>query len=169
MSVVRFYGDPHFSHKWMATHRGFQDEFYHDEHIIDTWNSVVNKKDTTYILGDITLEKHTPYPLLDRLLGRKIVVLGNHDPRQYVKQLLEHVDHVAGCIMYKGYFLTHIPIHPGEFEYRDIKGNIHAHTHERIITDDYRYICVSAEIIKYKPITLDQVNAIFDKNKLKTT
>ena len=63
----------------MATHRGFQDEFYHDEHIIDQWNRVVNKRDTVYLLGDVTMEKQTNYDILDRLEGRINVVLGNHD------------------------------------------------------------------------------------------
>ena len=33
----------HLGHKWMAQHRGFTDEFYHDEKLIETWNSVVHK------------------------------------------------------------------------------------------------------------------------------
>ena len=33
--TVRFIGCLHLGHKWMAQHRGFQDEFYHDEYLIE--------------------------------------------------------------------------------------------------------------------------------------
>ena len=56
---IRFISDPHFGHKNMAHKRGFQDEFYHDEYIVNKWNTVVQKRDTTWILGDITMEKET--------------------------------------------------------------------------------------------------------------
>ncbi len=57
MSVVRYYSDPHFHHRNMAIKRGFKDEDEMNEHIIQEWNKVVSKKDVTYILGDITMEK----------------------------------------------------------------------------------------------------------------
>jgi calcineurin-like phosphoesterase family protein len=173
MSVVRFIGCLHFGHKWLAKYRGFQDDFYHDEHIIDTWNSVVNKKDLTYILGDITMESSKPYPLLDRLNGRKIVVLGNHDRHQDVRELLNYVDSVGGTIQYKGFVLTHVPIHPNEIGFS--RGNIHAHIHhtnflEEVIVNDrygdinskrsktlHKYHNVDAHIIGYKPQTLEQL------------
>ena len=163
MGQVRFIADTHFGHKNMATHRGFQDEFYHDEFIVDQWNSVVNKRDTTFILGDVTMETYKNYDILDRLYGRKVVILGNHDLRQHTPKLLEHVDQVLGCMKYKGYLLTHIPIHPMEMDYR-VKGNIHGHIHEKKVTildeyhreiEDTRYICVSCEHTKYKPIILE--------------
>ena len=67
MCKVRFIADLHLGHVNMAKHRGFQDEFYHDEHIVDQWNSVVDKRDLTYILGDVTMESPKNYPILDRL------------------------------------------------------------------------------------------------------
>lgn len=56
--TIRFISDPHFGHKNMATHRGFHDELCMNEYIIDQWNKTVNKRDTTWILGDITMEKN---------------------------------------------------------------------------------------------------------------
>lgn len=173
MSNVRFIGCLHFGHKWLAQYRGFQDEFYHDEHLIEQWNSVVHKRDLTYILGDITMETDQWYYQLDRLNGRKIVVLGNHDRHQDVKELLKYVESVAGMIMYKGFFLTHAPIHPNEVGF--CRGNIHAHIHHEnkledvIVNDRYddpeskrvstinKYFNVDAELIKYQPKTIDQL------------
>ena len=155
MSVVRFYSDPHFSHKSMAQHRKFQDEYYHDEYIIDQWNRTVkSKKDLTYILGDITMENSFWYHQLDRLNGRKIVVLGNHDIPKDTPELLKYVEKVAGAIDYKGFLLTHVPIHESELQF--CRGNIHGHTHERLI-DNPKYFNVSAEAIDYRPKTIDEL------------
>jgi calcineurin-like phosphoesterase family protein len=142
----------------MATRRGFETVEEHDEHAIAQWNSVVSKRDVTYVLGDVTMEKAGSYPLLDRLNGLKHVVLGNHDRRQDVRKLLEHVESVAGMVNYKGVILTHCPIHPMELEYRFPK-NIHGHIHDNQVMTvvngleeiDERYICVSCERVDYKP------------------
>jgi calcineurin-like phosphoesterase family protein len=115
------------------------------------------------------MEKSSPYHLLDRLNGIKHVVLGNHDRRQDIKKLLEHVDSVSGMIQYKGIMLTHCPIHPMELEYR-FKHNIHGHTHENLVEYDFklfgislfkrvdkRYNCVSCEHVDYTPKTLEEL------------
>jgi len=170
MSIVRFIADLHLSHTNMATRRGFSTVEQHDEHIIEKWNSVVKKQDVTYILGDVTMEKSAPYHLLDRLNGLKHVVMGNHDRRQDVRKLLEHVESVAGMVQYKGAILTHCPIHPMELEHRFPK-NIHGHIHDNQVMikamdweldtwveePDPRYICVSCERVDYTPKTLEEL------------
>lgn len=172
MCQVRFIGCLHLNHKWIAQYRGFNDEFYHDEHLIDMWNRTVNKRDLTFILGDVTMEKSDPYIQLDRLNGRKIVVLGNHDLPKHTRQLLNHVESVAGMIDYKGCCLTHAPIHPNELpRYR---ANIHAHIHNNPLievmvmsswTDEgsvlvptlHKYKCVDAKLIDFKPKTIEEL------------
>ncbi len=154
MSNVRFISDPHFGHKYVATKRGFKDVFTHDQHIIEKWNSVVHKKDVTYILGDITMEKDD-YWILDQLNGLKKVILGNHDMRQHVPSLLKYVNSVAGMEKYKRrYLLTHAPIHPCEMKRFDY--NIHGHVHENTVPDK-KYINVSAEVIDYTPKLLKEL------------
>lgn len=160
--TVRFISDFHFGHKNMAHHRKFQDEFYQDEFIIDQWNKIVRSpKDLTFILGDITMEKSSYYYQLDRLMGRKIVVLGNHDRHQDIREMLNYVENVAGMIEYKGFILTHCPIHESELldKYR---GNIHGHIHDNIIPNK-RYFNVSCEQVNYKPITIEE---LLIKNKI---
>jgi len=155
MCVVRFIADLHFGHKGLAQNlRGFQDEYYHDEFIIDSWNRVVGKKDLTYILGDVTMEKKDSYYQLNRLNGSKYIILGNHDLMQHVPELLKYADKVGGMVQYKGHILTHCPIHPSEL--RDWGKNIHGHIHKLTIPDD-RYICVSCENVNYTPQTLEQL------------
>ena len=144
----------------MAIRRGFKDEFEMDDYIVEQWNSIVKKKDVTWILGDLTMEKSFPYYNLDRLNGIKKVILGNHDQPQHVPELLTYVNNVSSYKLikdseYGNILLSHIPIHTQEFEYR-LDFNIHGHVHENTYPDK-RYINVSAEVINYRPKTLKEL------------
>jgi len=138
--------------------RGFSSVEEHDEHIIKKWNSVVDKRDVTYILGDITMEKKSPYPLLLRLNGIKHVVLGNHDRLQDVQELLKYVHSVSGCVKYKGLILTHIPIIESEITGHFYR-NIHGHIHNNKIPNSL-YVNVSCEAVDYTPKTLTELGII---------
>ena len=155
-----YISDLHFGHENMAIKRGFSCADEMNEYIIKSWNSVVNKKDTVYCLGDITMERSVFYPLLDKLKGYKKVILGNHDKPQHVPSLLTYVNNVSSSKLikngeYGNILLSHIPIHPQEFEYR-LDFNIHGHVHENTYPDK-RYINVSAEVIDYRPRTLREL------------
>jgi calcineurin-like phosphoesterase family protein len=154
MSNVYLISDLHLGHLNMAIRRGFSNVEDHDNHVIEKWNSVINKKDTVWILGDITMEKTQPYRLLDELKGIKNVVLGNHDLPQHVPELLKYTNKVCGSFSYKGCILTHIPIN--EFELRRFRYNIHGHLHSNVI-EDQRYINVSCERVEYTPILLNEL------------
>jgi calcineurin-like phosphoesterase family protein len=159
MSLVRYYSDPHFHHHNMAIKRGFNNADEMNEHIISEWNKIVSKKDVTWLLGDITMEKNN-YEILNRLNGIKKVILGNHDEPQHVPYLLQYVNKVCAVQYVKNkefgnLIFTHIPIHPQELEYR-FNINIHGHVHENTLPDK-RYINVSAEVIDYKPKLLSEL------------
>jgi calcineurin-like phosphoesterase family protein len=93
-STTRYIADLHLSHLNMAIKRGFSSIEEHDELIIERWNRTVSKRDVTYILGDITMEKKSPYHMLSRLNGVKHVDLWNNDRNQDVQELLKHVHSV---------------------------------------------------------------------------
>lgn len=175
MSQVRFIGCLHLGDHWMALHRGFNDSKEHDRHLIQEWNKVVGKNDLTYILGDVTMNSERHIALLDRLNGRKVVVLGNHDNPNHIGTMLKHVESVAGMIQYKGYVLTHCPIHPNEMSFT--RGNIHAHIHHNnrldlvevrarygddpgVKHEPSNYYNVDAHLIDYKPRTIDELVAL---------
>lgn len=158
--VIRFISDPHFNHKNMAIRRGFKDEIEMNNHIIDNWNKIVHKKDTTYILGDITMEKNN-YEILDKLNGYKRVILGNHDKGNHVESLLPYVNSINGMFKFRSkefgsIWLTHRPVHPNELEYR-VNINIHGHIHNGYQIEDDRYINVCMEVQDYKPKTLKEL------------
>ncbi len=152
---VFFIGCLHFGHENMAIKRGFNNSIEHDEHLIKTFNSVVHKNDKVFLLGDITMESSKFYPYLNQLNGYKEVILGNHDKPNNLRELLQYVNKVSSVIKYKQMWLTHIPVHPIEFEYRII-ANIHAHIHELVI-EDKRYINVDAKQLDYKPIEYNKI------------
>jgi calcineurin-like phosphoesterase family protein len=153
------FSDPHFHHKNMAIKRGFSCEEEMNELIVKNWNNIVSKKDAVYLLGDITMEKKN-YEIVSRLQGVINVVLGNHDERQHVRELLKYVNSVSGMIDYKNkVILTHCPVHPSQLEFR-YSHNIHGHVHENSL-DDKRYINVCAEVVDYKP---KLITDLFDFN-----
>lgn len=145
--------DLHYSHRNMAIKRGFKSLEQHDQCIIDSWNNVVSKKDVVWLLGDITMEKSN-YEFLNQLKGFKKVVLGNHDKPQHVPKLLKYVNNVSGMVQLKSCILTHCPIHESELD--RFKLNIHGHVHENSL-EDKRYFNVSAEVLNYKPIELNEI------------
>ncbi len=146
--------DLHLGHKNMSIKRGFDTVDQHDAFIISQWNKTVCKKDTVWILGDITMEKTDSYYLLDKMHGFKKVVLGNHDRPQHVQDLLKYVNSVCGMIKYKGFIMTHCPVH--ESELGRFRKNLHGHLHENSLPDT-RYINVSCEVLNYIPLLIESI------------
>lgn len=155
MSKVFTASDPHFGHEAMAKRRGFNTVEEHDEYIIKQWNAVVGKRDTVYLLGDITMENSLHYHKLSRLNGLIKVVGGNHDMPKDITKLLNYITSFSGMITYKGWILTHCPVHPNELKYR-FRGNIHGHVHGNSLKDP-RYINVSMEAINYTPVLISSL------------
>ncbi len=165
---VAFIGDLHFGHLWAAKTRGFETVDAHDEEVIARFNSVVGKKTLVFILGDIAMDKKHYYKLL-QLNGRKILIPGNHDKRENMKELATYFETVAADMEYKGCIATHMPIHPQENRYYML--NIHAHTHNSKIMrrryqpgsitvheeEDPNYFCVSWEQLDGIPISFKEI------------
>jgi len=156
---VYFIGCLHLGHTNIAKMRGFATSEDHDKELLSGINSVITKRDKLFILGDVTTETAKHYHLLDEIKGVKHVILGNHDRHTDIPKLLEHVDGVCGCLKYKTWMLSHIPIHPIEFDYR-VDLNVHAHLHGST-TGDSRYYNVDAARLGYVPVSYD---AIYSEN-----
>ncbi len=119
----------------------------HDQAIIDNWNSVVRKKDTVWVLGDVCFKKDK-LELLEQMNGYKHLVLGNHDNFSSI-DYLKYFNKVHGAAEYKGYLLTHVPVH--ESQKSRYKHNIHGHLHSKQI-DDAFYVNVSLELHNLFPV-----------------
>lgn len=83
--------DHHFGHSKIIEYcnRPFHNVHEMDEEMIARWNAVVKSGDTIYHLGDFAFFKGGPDVLKDitrRLVGYKILVMGNHDRRKGIME-----------------------------------------------------------------------------------
>lgn len=76
-----FVSDLHIGHTNVISYcnRPFKTKEEMNEAIVKKWNRTVAKKDTVYILGDLSLNPKVAFEYLPRLNGKKILVAGNHD------------------------------------------------------------------------------------------
>lgn len=140
MSKVFILADLHFGHEKAALARGFTSAEEHDAKIIENWNKVVGKRDSVFVLGDVAFGK-VNIAKVALLAGTKKLILGNHDTYA-IENYQPYFSKIFGCVRYKGYILSHIPVHESEFT--RFKGNIHGHLHSKVLADR-RYTCVSLE------------------------
>jgi len=76
-----FTADPHFNHTNIIKYcdRPFKTIEEMNESLIGNWNGLVRTDDTTVIAGDLGFGDMRP--ILQRLNGKKILVIGSHDKR----------------------------------------------------------------------------------------
>lgn len=128
-----------------------------NEYIIQKWNSVVKENDIVYHLGDVGFgTTEMLKELIGRLNGTKILLRGNHDFKRGVNGWKE----VGVSEVYKkrieleNLVLIHAPIEIVE------KGkiNVFGHIHDKPLDvrfDKNNHICVSCDVVDYKPIAID--------------
>lgn len=158
MAQVYLISDTHFFHLNIAKKRGFETVEEMNDLIIKNWNSAINKNDKVFVLGDCTMEKKEHYNIFGKLNGNKTFILGNHCKEQGPNDLIKY-GKVAGMLKYRGFWLTHCPIHP--MELRGLK-NIHGHIHWNEVKryglfKDKRYINVCVDVTDYKPVLFEDL------------
>lgn len=176
MSNVFFIGDLHFGHNNITKFRTqFPNEKVHREYIMDMWNETIGLRDVVYVMGDAAFTFDAIRSIL-LLHGRKILIRGNHDLLP-TEDYLTCFEEVYGMLAWKGYWLTHAPIHPTELYGRT---NIHGHCHRggpMEVHDDLvgiqgtptrvkaTYFNTCAEFLPtpYKPIEYHAMKEIIDK------
>lgn len=155
-----FIGDTHFGHKNIIkfdgtkSYRPFATIEEHDAEIIKRWNSVVRPKDVVFHLGDFCFGKKN-IEIAAQLNGNKKLIMGNHDMYKST-DYLKYFTRIAGALEWHHCLLTHIPVHPIQFNRYEL--NIHGHLHHNKLGDK-RYINVSCEQINLIPITFDEIKA----------
>lgn len=154
MGLVYFMSDPHLDHQNVIKFRSsFSSLEEHNELIKRNYHRVVTKNDKVFFLGDVSFSKESLNDLKS-WKGTKTLILGNHDTEKHtVNELSEVFDQIHSMINYKGFILSHAPIHPCQL--RD-KMNIHGHVHDATVADD-RYFNVSMESIDYTPINFEMI------------
>ena len=85
--LANFYiSDLHIGHENVVRfdNRPFADVNEMNNKIIENWNGRVRTDDTVYILGDFIWAKESNWPFfVGPLAGNKVLIRGNHDPRQF--------------------------------------------------------------------------------------
>lgn len=177
--------DTHFSHtnSWEkfkredgSPLRPFVSNEEMDETMVERWNAKVKPGDTVYHLGDVVINKKA-LKFIERLNGRKVLIMGNHDIFGFEKYIEAGFEQVHGVRVFVDQFiLSHIPLHPDSITHR-FKANVHGHLHANevmwdVIDDpfekycntvrsevDPRYLCVSVEHTNYEPLSFEEVDA----------
>lgn len=172
MGGVYFMGDPHLKHRGIVKYRDFETVEEHDERVLDGIFSVSGKRHTLMLLGDVFFDSAC-YEIATNICESFAAVhlfLGNHctengDREGLIRRLFIENDnlHLHGILSRYNMWITHAPIHDTELRGKVI--NLHGHNHSQVI-DDPRYLCVSAEMINYTPVSLEEVRAIVESRGL---
>lgn len=139
-----------------------------NETIIKNWNKVVSNDDIVYVLGDFFFGKKDDLKeLCNRLKGRKILILGNHDrlsKNAYLSCGFETVESFP-IIIDNDFILSHAPIQGdlGKFY------NIHGHKHKLPTENQFSpmHIDIGVDDHNFFPHNIETIKEILYKTKRK--
>ncbi len=170
---VAFISDLHLGHGNVLVHtakvpgayRGGATVEEHDEWVIEQCLSIKPNKHTLWwLLGDIAMHPDR-LPMIDRLPGRKILVMGNHDNKIPTLVYLKHVERIVGMVKKYGMWITHAPIHSVELRGHP---NLHGHMHKNELWWNDRYFNACIDWIpNNRPITLDELRETWLTKQIK--
>lgn len=169
MSRVYFISDLHLGHDnihyFEPNYRSGDTGLENHENILNNLSRKLTKRDTLFVIGDVCLapnEKDNLYWLfrLGEIPCTKYLIRGNHDELP-IEEYLKAFDDVYGSFKYRGYWVSHFPMHPDELYG---KQNIHGHVHRNTIKDsegnwDKRYINVCCEALGEEPIDFQDIKS----------
>lgn len=154
--------DQHFGHKNVIEYenRPFSSVEKMDEALIKNWNKVVGKNDKVYVLGDVSFHgREKTIEIIQRLSGRKTLVMGNHDRKNaqfWMDCGFEYVNPTP--IIYKDWFvMSHEPPHyiAQNRPYFHLYGHCHGSEMYKTITQTSACVCV--ERWEYTPVEFDKI------------
>ena len=186
---MNFYiGDLHFGHENVIRFDGrpFTDVKQMENELIRRWNEAVSPEDCIYILGDFAWKRADIPSILAKLVGKKYLILGNHDKRTNELR--------AGCEWIKEYaviddegtkvVLFHYPIANWKSQYRGsvhLYGHVH-NTKDHTAFEHYLNICRELKIpvecynvgcmmtyMDYTPRTLAEIRERYNYTHKTTT
>lgn len=151
--------DTHFNHTNIIKYcnRPFSSVKEMDECLIENWNETVRDQDIVYHLGDVYFG--TEGRVVNKLKGRKRLVLGNHD-NGLDDHLRRHFQKISVWRMFPefGLLLTHVPVHESALEAKKLV-NVHGHIHDNT-SPSGPYKCVCVEQTNYKPVDIEKLRVV---------
>jgi len=184
---IWFTSDHHFFHKNIIRlcNRPFVDIKEMSEKLIENWNTHVKPNDIVFNLGDFCWSGSSDewIKLMDKLHGKQILIIGNHDDRKCVEKvenwykprendcravqtkLLFVRERLELRYGKKRYILDHFPQYNWmgcHYWVYNIHGHIHEKNSEIARVNSYN---VSVERNEYRPISLKELNLLLDQQK----
>jgi calcineurin-like phosphoesterase family protein len=161
--MVYLTADLHLGHSTITKYRkDFKTAEEHDEFWLQKIEKL-NKRDILIVFGDFIFDSDRYEEQIERLRNvacRIKVIMGNHDSlKLYNEPKDSSIEIQLPLYTYKGFWVSHCPIHPQEM--RNRKGNIHGHLHHNVV-DDLMYYSVCPEQHGYEFVTLDEVRKYYE-------
>jgi calcineurin-like phosphoesterase family protein len=172
-----FTSDQHYGHANIIKYcnRPFRDVDDMRETMIANHNSVVKDGDEVWHLGDFSMSEKQVQPILSRLNGKHILVMGNHDICHPLNRRCDagaigrYLDYGFEAVLMDledmGFLMHHMPYSsPDEHDKRYLKHRpgdsgkilLHGHVHEKWKTRG-RMINVGVDVWNFTPVSLDTI------------
>ena len=164
-----FTSDQHFNHANIIKYanRSFNNISEMNQTMINNWNNVVSKADTVFILGDFCFAPAVGWEkILKQLAGDKVLILGNHDYKNFHPNLYPYFidvrDRMEIQIESQKIMLDHYPavsyngMNRGSWQFY---GHIHEQKFEYATSLQY---CVCVEQNQYTPISYREIEEIIN-------
>lgn len=159
-----FTSDLHINHENIIKYcsRPFENVNEMNEEMVKRWNERVTPDDTIYVVGDMFLGKpENAVPIIKRLNGKKVLVLGNHDrsPRTMVECGFDEVWQRKNIRLMddRRALLCHKPL--PESTITHVEMQVHGHRHEGPIVSGRR-INACVDLWDFRPISEEELCAI---------
>lgn len=151
----------------MICDRPFANAAEMDEALIANWNARVTNGDTVYVVGDLMFRiAGSPVAYLDRLKGKKHLIIGNHDnswmKKTQLTKYFESVEYMT--IINTGkckLTLCHYPMMTFNSSYL-VYGHIHNNkdnVYWPLLRSMENALNAGAEVNGYRPVELDELIA----------
>jgi calcineurin-like phosphoesterase family protein len=156
---IWFSADQHFSHANIIKYanRPYASAEEMDEALIANWNSVVGPDDLVYVLGDFCFKGRSPDFYLRRLLGDKILILGNHDKENVVRASKFKEVHKLLRIFVDGHhiIMSHYAMRVWDMSHHG-SWHLYGHSHGKLPGSGRSFDC-GVDCWNYFPISYDTV------------
>lgn len=157
--MLFFTSDTHFGdHRTLNIHkRPFGSVQAMDEALVSAWNTVIGQADEVWHLGDFARKPADVPLLLQRLNGRKHLIIGNNDQSATIE---DHgwasVQHYAEIMVHGAHLiLCHYPFRSWNQQHRK-SINLHGHSHGKL-KPLLRQIDVGVDARDYRPVSLLEI------------
>jgi len=177
MFIRAITSDPHYGHKNIIQYanRPFESVHHMNESMIENYNSMITKDDIVLWCGDCFFcPKEDARKIMDRLNGRKILVLGNHDRSAGSMAGIGFDIVMNEFVMVVGGRVVRVCHYPYARQTKDeryldrrpekIKGEllIHGHTHSHE-TVNGTSIHVGVDSWNYRPALMNEIESIINE------